>query len=268
MTFPSGISFKRHYEIALTKRKTNLQQIRSRHNRETVWLLVSPPALMYFLLRTNDMSIFFIIFTIDLEWHEPSAPMKMYSAQTSNNKHLSISHFRINFRILDETAILEPAKGKEPVWWHSVLGNSRRFQRRIQEGGERRDQGETPQRNRPEWGRQIVRKLSSVNESWLREGRLIAVSVKILFHIFEFSPKCFHWIQWQKILFLKDSWSGTHYLLCERQRLHHCATETQLTEKIAKLIIIHASVDSLNSLNSVNSAPFKENPNFSLESPT
>ena len=42
------------------------------------------------------------------------------------------------------------------------------------------------------------------------------------------------------------------------QRLYHCSTETQLTEKTVKLILIHASVDSLNSLNS---APFGKNPN-------
>ena len=39
--------------------------------------------------------------------------------------------------------------------------------------------------------------------------------------------------------------------------------ETQLTEKTVKLILIHASVDSLNSLNSTiseNSSPFRENP--------
>ena len=32
-----------------------------------------------------------------------------------------------------------------------------------------------------------------------------------------------------------------------------------MTEKTVKLILIHASVDSLNSLNSVNSVPFREN---------
>ena len=48
-----------------------------------------------------------------------------------------------------------------------------------------------------------------------------------------------------------------------RQKLYHCSTETQSTEKTVKLILIHASVDSLNSLNSANSAPFRENPNKS-----
>ena len=56
----------------------------------------------------------------------------------------------------------------------------------------------------------------------------------------------------------------THYLLHERQRLYHCATEIQLTEKTVKLILVHASVDSLNSLNSANSAPFRKNPNVVL----
>ena len=36
----------------------------------------------------------------------------------------------------------------------------------------------------------------------------------------------------------------------------------KITEKIVKLILIHASVDSLNSLNSLNSAPFRKNPNI------
>ena len=46
------------------------------------------------------------------------------------------------------------------------------------------------------------------------------------------------------LLFLKDCWARTHYLLCEKQRLYHCATDTQLTEKIdlVKFTIIHASV--------------------------
>ena len=34
----------------------------------------------------------------------------------------------------------------------------------------------------------------------------------------------------------------THSLLCKRQRLYHCTTDTQLTEKTVKLILIHASV--------------------------
>ena len=37
--------------------------------------------------------------------------------------------------------------------------------------------------------------------------------------------------------------------------------QRQLTEKTLKLILIHASVDSLNSLNSVKSVAFRENPN-------
>ena len=46
-----------------------------------------------------------------------------------------------------------------------------------------------------------------------------------------------------KILFFKkDCWARTHYLLCEKQRLYHCATDTQLREKIVKFILIHASV--------------------------
>ena len=61
-------------------------------------------------------------------------------------------------------------------------------------------------------------------------------------------------------IILKNSWTQTHYLLHERQRLYHCSTETQLTKKTVKLILIHATVDSLNSLNSANSAPFRKNP--------
>ena len=49
------------------------------------------------------------------------------------------------------------------------------------------------------------------------------------------------------------------YLLCERQALYHCATDTAGREDI-ELNLIHASVDSLNSVNSENSAPFRENP--------
>ena len=56
------------------------------------------------------------------------------------------------------------------------------------------------------------------------------------------------------IILKKDCWDRTHYLLCERQRLYHSATETQLTENTVKLILIHASVDSLNSI------PFRGNP--------
>ena len=57
-------------------------------------------------------------------------------------------------------------------------------------------------------------------------------------------------------IILKRFLGSNHYLLCERQRLYHSATETQLTEDTVKLILIYASVDSLNSLNSV---PFREN---------
>ena len=55
------------------------------------------------------------------------------------------------------------------------------------------------------------------------------------------------------ILFSKRSCSRTHYFLCERQRLYHCSTETQLTENTVKLILIHASVIFSNSLNLLNS---------------
>ena len=41
------------------------------------------------------------------------------------------------------------------------------------------------------------------------------------------------------IILKKDCWART---LCEKQRLYHCATDTQLTEKRVKLILIHASV--------------------------
>ena len=44
------------------------------------------------------------------------------------------------------------------------------------------------------------------------------------------------------ILFLRKCWARTHYLLCEKQRLYHYATDTQLTEKTVKLILVHASV--------------------------
>ena len=45
-----------------------------------------------------------------------------------------------------------------------------------------------------------------------------------------------------------------------RDRDSTTVPQTQLTEKTVKLILIHASVDSLNLLNSVKSAPFGENP--------
>ena len=47
---------------------------------------------------------------------------------------------------------------------------------------------------------------------------------------------------------------GTQDLLCKRQRLYYCTTETQLTEQILILNPIHTSLisqDSLNLLNSV-----------------
>ena len=50
---------------------------------------------------------------------------------------------------------------------------------------------------------------------------------------------------------------------CVRDSDSTTAPQTQLAEKTVKLILIHASVDSLNSLNSVNSenpAAFRENP--------
>ena len=47
-----------------------------------------------------------------------------------------------------------------------------------------------------------------------------------------------HWIQWQ--FFLMMTW--THYLLFRRQRCNNRATKTQVTERILKLIHIHASV--------------------------
>ena len=36
----------------------------------------------------------------------------------------------------------------------------------------------------------------------------------------------------------------THYLLCKRQRWHHCTTKTHVTERILKLSLIHSSVVS------------------------
>ena len=51
-----------------------------------------------------------------------------------------------------------------------------------------------------------------------------------------------------KKIFKKGSCTRTNYLLCEKQRLYHCTTETQLTEKTVKLILIHASVISQDSL--------------------
>ena len=49
------------------------------------------------------------------------------------------------------------------------------------------------------------------------------------------------------ILFSKDCWARSHYLLCERQGLYHCATGTQLTKNSC----FSDLSDSLNSLNSV-----------------
>ena len=46
-----------------------------------------------------------------------------------------------------------------------------------------------------------------------------------------------------------------------RDRDSTTVPQTQLTEKTVKLILIHASVDSLNSLNLVQSAPCRENRN-------
>ena len=70
----------------------------------------------------------------------------------------------------------------------------------------------------------------------------------------------------KKIFFKKIAGLELDFLM-KRQRLDHCSTETQVTEKIVKLILIHASVDSLNSLNSANFAPFRENPIISRLKP-
>ena len=83
-------------------------------------------------------------------------------------------------------------------------------------------------------------------------------------------PKCFHWIQpiqWSKLNYFKKIAGLEPTFSCVRGRDSSTVTWTQLTEKTVKLILVHASVDSLNLLNSVNSenfAPFRENPSVSL----
>ena len=54
-------------------------------------------------------------------------------------------------------------------------------------------------------------------------------------------PKCFHWIQWQKILYFKKT-ILTCYLLCKRPRCYLSTSKTQVAEIIFKLSPIHASV--------------------------
>ena len=64
---------------------------------------------------------------------------------------------------------------------------------------------------------------------WLSEkfGQIIEFSLNVFTEFSEFSDK--------NIIILKYCWVQTHYLLCEKQRLYHCATDTQLTEKTVKL---------------------------------
>ena len=57
----------------------------------------------------------------------------------------------------------------------------------------------------------------------------------------EIYPKCFHWIQWQKILYCKKIIQTCH-LLCKRPRCCHSASKTQVAERIFILNRIHASV--------------------------
>ena len=58
-------------------------------------------------------------------------------------------------------------------------------------------------------------------------------SLNVFTEFAEFSDK--------NIIILKRR-ARTHYLLCKRQGFYQWSTETQLTEKTVKLILIHASV--------------------------
>ena len=72
----------------------------------------------------------------------------------------------------------------------------------------------------------------------------------------EFFLNYFHWIQWIPWQFFCKKWVLNSEPFYERQRWYHSATKTQVTERIIKLTLIHASAISsvsLNSLNSLNS---------------
>ena len=62
-------------------------------------------------------------------------------------------------------------------------------------------------------------------------------------------------------IILKRLLGSNPYISCVRGRDSTTVPRTQLTEKTVKLILIHASVDSLSSVKSVQ---FRENPNRSL----
>ena len=54
-------------------------------------------------------------------------------------------------------------------------------------------------------------------------------------------PKCFHWIQWHKILYFKQIIRTCH-LLCKRLGCYHSTSRTQVAERIFELSPIHASL--------------------------
>ena len=65
--------------------------------------------------------------------------------------------------------------------------------------------------------------------------------IPLVFTTLEFSLNVFTEFSDKNIIILKRR-ARTHYLLCKRQGFYQWSTETQLTEKTVKLILIHASV--------------------------